>query len=185
MHISRPYLAQRLADLLGATPARTNGTPYIHGLDISPRAVAEPIVTEHQSTMASAVGMLRYLVDSTRPDLAYVTAALARSIRHPTYRHWRALRQVAKYVASTLHFGLHYKRGALQLRAASDSDFAGCATTKRSTMGNLLWLGPNLVSWLSRRIKTVITSTCAAEYIAASTTALDVQCIREMLTEII
>lgn len=159
VQISQLYLSQRLSDLLSATPARTNSTLYLHGLYACPRAAAEPIVTEYQSTMASAVGMLRYLVDSTRPYLAYVTAALALSVQQPTYLHWRALRQVAKYVANTLHFVLHYKRGALKLRAARNSDFASCATKRRSTIVNLLWLGLNLVSWLSRRIKTVVTST--------------------------
>lgn len=52
-------------------------------------------------------------------------------------------------------------------------------------MGNLFWFGGCLISWLSRKIKTVVTSTCAAEYIAASTTALDIQWIRELLGAIL
>eukprot|EP00171_Calliarthron_tuberculosum_P010767 IDg10767t1 len=124
IHISQPYLAQRLVDILELRDARPCRTPYVHGLDLSPRTSEEPAHSTDQLLYARSVGILRYLVDSTRPDLAYIAAVLARGAREPTARHWRALVQVARYVK---------------------------------------------------------VSTCAAEYIAASNTAQELQWLREVL----
>lgn len=181
LHMSQPYLGQSLIDLVLTSAERETKTPYAHELDISPRHESETVLEQYQPIMASGVGILRYLVDSTRPYLAYLTSALAAAVNESTRRHKRALVQVARYMRATLHHGIAYRRSTLDFRAASDSDFAGCTRTRRSTMGHLVWLGDYLVSWQSRRIKTVVISTCAAEYIAASTTAEELQWIRELL----
>lgn len=66
-------------------------TPYVRGLDISKRHNAETILRNQQQQLATAVGILRYLVDSSRTDLA-------RAVRQSTARHVRALRQVARFM---------------------------------------------------------------------------------------
>eukprot|EP00171_Calliarthron_tuberculosum_P008290 IDg8290t1 len=142
--------------------------PYIAGLDIIPRHSDEPVLHVLKERVASAIGNLRYPVDSTRADLAYVTAALSCTASMPTLRHWRQLQQVARYLQRTCHHGLAYGLGSPVLRGQSDADFAGCLRSRRSIMGRLIYLGNCLVSWQSKRITSVVTSTSAAEYIVAS-----------------
>ena len=49
----------------------------------------------------------------------------------------------------------------------SDADFAGCKVDRKSISGELLVLRDMLVSWSSKKQKSISTSTVEAEYIAA------------------
>ncbi|GKB94856.1 retrovirus-related pol polyprotein from transposon TNT 1-94 [Tanacetum coccineum] len=50
----------------------------------------------------------------------------------------------------------------------ADADHAGCQDTRRSTSGSMQFLGDRLVSWSSKRQKSVAISSTEAEYIAMS-----------------
>ncbi|GJZ45354.1 retrovirus-related pol polyprotein from transposon TNT 1-94 [Tanacetum coccineum] len=50
----------------------------------------------------------------------------------------------------------------------ADTDHAGCQDTRRSTSGSMQFLGDRLVSWSSKRQKSVAISSTKAEYIAMS-----------------
>ncbi|GKC18209.1 hypothetical protein Tco_1014991, partial [Tanacetum coccineum] len=53
-------------------------------------------------------------------------------------------------------------------RAFADADHAGCQDTRHSTSGSMQFLGDRLVSWSSKRQKSVAISSTEAEYIAMS-----------------
>ncbi|GJU31316.1 retrovirus-related pol polyprotein from transposon TNT 1-94, partial [Tanacetum coccineum] len=55
---------------------------------------------------------------------------------------------------------------SIALTAFADADHAGCQDTRRSTSGSMQFLGDRLVSWLSKRQKSVAISGRKAEYIA-------------------
>ncbi|GJY49837.1 hypothetical protein Tco_0439793 [Tanacetum coccineum] len=66
-------------------------------------------------------------------------------------------------------YGLWYsKDSAIALTAFADADHAGCQDTRRSTYGSMQFLGDRLVSWLSKKQKSVAISNTEAEYIALS-----------------
>ena len=50
----------------------------------------------------------------------------------------------------------------------SDSNLAGDVYDRKSTMGVVYFLGPNLISWVSQKQKIVALSSCEAKYIAAT-----------------
>ncbi|GJT78243.1 uncharacterized mitochondrial protein-like protein [Tanacetum coccineum] len=50
----------------------------------------------------------------------------------------------------------------------ADADHAGCQDTRRSTSGSMQFLGDRLVSWSSKKQKSVAISSTKAEYIALS-----------------
>lgn len=127
-----------------------------------------------------AVGILRYVVDSTRPELVYQANVLSRLLGHPTAQHLKARKQLAQ---GTQCYGLLYKVGTPTLRAQSDSDFAACMNTRQSTYGTLEYYGNCLISWFSLRIRTVITIMQAAEYIGANNKAHEIQWLRKMQYE--
>nr|GEY81135.1 hypothetical protein [Tanacetum cinerariifolium] len=53
-------------------------------------------------------------------------------------------------------------------RAFADADHAGCQDTRRSTSGSVQFIGERLISWSSKRQKSVAISSTEAKYIALS-----------------
>ncbi|GJS43180.1 putative ribonuclease H-like domain-containing protein [Tanacetum coccineum] len=65
--------------------------------------------------------------------------------------------------------GLWYpKDTAMALTTYADVDHVGCQDTRRSTSGSAQFLGDKLVSWSSKKYKSITISTTEAEYIAMS-----------------
>lgn len=51
----------------------------------------DAILDENKYPFKREVGILRFLVDSTLPDLAYVVGELSRNMHQPVQMHWRVL----------------------------------------------------------------------------------------------
>ena len=96
---------------------------------------------------ASAVGSLMYAQVCTRPDLAFVTGMLGRYQSNPGIMHWKAIKKVLRYLQGTKGLMLTYKKSdTLEIKGYSDSDFAGCVDTKKSTSGYVFTLGGGAIS---------------------------------------
>ena len=68
--------------------------------------------------------------------------------------------------------GIYFcKNSVLDVVAYSDSDWAGCRETRRSTGGFCVMIGSNIVSWSAKRQPTVSRSSTEAEYRALASTA--------------
>jgi hypothetical protein len=116
------------------------------------------------------VGSLRYLAH-TRPDLAFSVGYVSRFMQRPITEHQHAVKRIIRYVAGTLNHGLYYPRcpGEAHLVRYSHSDHVGDIDTSKSTSGILFFFGKCLISWQSVKQQVVTSSSCEAEYIAAST----------------
>ncbi|GKB65174.1 retrovirus-related pol polyprotein from transposon TNT 1-94 [Tanacetum coccineum] len=80
--------------------------------------------------------------------------------------------------------GLWYpKDTAMALTAYADADHAGCQDTRRSTSGSAQFLGDKLVSWSSKKQKSIAISTTEAEYIAMSGCCAQILWMRSQLTD--
>ncbi|GKB88462.1 hypothetical protein Tco_0960734 [Tanacetum coccineum] len=78
----------------------------------------------------------------------------------------------------------HYREmvGTLMYLTAN-ADHAGCQDTRRSTSGCMQLLGEKLVSWSSKRQKSVAISSTKTEYIALSGCCAQVLWMRSQLTD--
>ena len=113
------------------------------------------------------LGSLLYLTAS-RPDIMYATCLCARFQANPREPHLIAVKRIFKYLKDTPSLGLWYARESdFSLCGYSDVDFAGCKIDRKSTSGSCQFLGGRLVSWFSKKQKSISTSTAEAEYIAA------------------
>ncbi|KAK2977646.1 hypothetical protein RJ640_012483 [Escallonia rubra] len=83
------------------------------------------------------------------------------------------VKRILRYVRGTLTLGMRIlAHSSLDLYAFSDSDWAGCRDTRRSTNGFCTFLGSNCITWSAKKQSTVTRSSAEAEYRAlASTTA--------------
>ena len=131
----------------------------------------------------SAVGSLVYLACATRPDIAYAVSKAARSMAAPTVLDWIAVKRIFRFLRGTINFGLLYTSGGDGLCAYSDADFAGDASTRRSTNGFVSLIGGTAVSWTSRLQKSVALSTTEAEFVAASEGAKELVWLKRLLNE--
>ncbi|GJT38236.1 retrovirus-related pol polyprotein from transposon TNT 1-94 [Tanacetum coccineum] len=129
------------------------------------------------------IGTLMYLTAS-RPDLTFVVCMCARYQAKPTEKHLHAVKRIFKYLQGTVNRGLWYlKDSSIALTAYADADHAGCQDTRRSTSGCMQLLGDRLVSWSSKRQKSVAISSTEAEYIAMSGCCAQILWMRSQLTD--
>nr|GFA80963.1 retrotransposon protein, putative, unclassified [Tanacetum cinerariifolium] len=72
---------------------------------------------------------------------------------------------------------------SVALTTFADPDHAGCQDTFRSTFGSVQFLEERLISWSSKRQKSVIISSMKAEYIALSGCCAQVLWMRSQLSD--
>lgn len=117
------------------------------------------------------IGSLRYLLH-TRPDLSYSVGLVSRYMERPTILHWKAVKQILRYLKGTVEFGLEYTSGGDgKLLGFCDSSLADDVDNRRSTSGMVFYVNSNVISWASQKQKSVALSSCEAEFMAATAAA--------------
>nr|CAN74040.1 hypothetical protein VITISV_012946 [Vitis vinifera] len=89
----------------------------------------------------------------THPDIAYIVGMLGKYLSNPSMDHWKK----AKRVIRSSH---------LEIVGYSDSDFAGCLDSRRSTLGYIFMLAGGVVLWKSVKQTLIASSTMEAEFIS-------------------
>nr|GEY23895.1 ribonuclease H-like domain-containing protein [Tanacetum cinerariifolium] len=83
-----------------------------------------------------------------------------------------------------LLLGLWYMNdSSIALTAFADADHAGCQVTRRSTSDSLQFLGDRVISWSSKRKKSVAISSTEAEYITLFGCYAQILWMRSQLTD--
>ena len=102
--------------------------------------VEQPLTTEEHKAYRRAVGKLQWMT-YTRPDISYATKELARSLTQPTTLDQQKLKHLLRYIKGTQHYRFFVRPVVRTMDTTPDldvfvdSDWAGCATTRRSTSG--------------------------------------------------
>ncbi|KAJ9554960.1 hypothetical protein OSB04_009574 [Centaurea solstitialis] len=143
--------------LLGAAPAKT---PMEQGTKLSDDS--EPL--RDLEKYRRLIGRLIYLTVS-RPDITYAVHVLSRFMHQPRKDHWNAALRVVRYL-----------KGA--------PDWLGCPMTRRSTTGYCVFLGDSLISWRSKRQKTVSLSSAEAENRAMAGACCELTWLRYLLQDL-
>nr|GEZ05457.1 retrovirus-related Pol polyprotein from transposon TNT 1-94 [Tanacetum cinerariifolium] len=127
----------------------------------------------------------------------------ARYQARPTEKHVHAVKRIFRYLRGTVHRGLWYpKNSSVALTVFADADHAGCQDTRRSTSGTFAdadhagcqdarrstsgsaqFLEERLISWSSKRQRSVAISSMEAEYIALSGCCAQILWMRSQLLD--
>ncbi|GJZ17699.1 retrovirus-related pol polyprotein from transposon TNT 1-94 [Tanacetum coccineum] len=92
-------------------------------------------VSVNETLFRGMIGSLMYLTAS-RPDIQFSTCLCARYQANPKESHLVAVKRIFRYLKGTPNLGLWYPKGSgFDLKAYSDSDYAGCNLDRKSTSG--------------------------------------------------
>lgn len=148
------------------------------------RLPTEAILLIDPTEYRRAIGGLQYLT-LTRPNIAFTVNRLAQSMSSLSNRDWAAVKRLLRYLKGTLHHGLLLRRPSdLSITAYSDSNFGGNLMDGKSMSAYVIFLGPNAVSWWSRKQTGVARSSTEAEYRALASAAAEVCWMKYLFQEL-
>ncbi|CAE7837865.1 unnamed protein product [Symbiodinium sp. CCMP2592] len=135
--------AENVCEQLGIGP-KDKGTVPSRPLDLTK---VEELSAGDAAKFRSAVGSAIYL-SADRRDIQFAVKELARRMQNPRVCDWLAAETLARYLRATPRFGrvvvldpASKSTALLNLEVYSDSDWAGCPETRRSTDNIVACLG--------------------------------------------
>ncbi len=141
-------------------------------------------LTEYRSKVSS----LSYFTQVTRPDLAFAVNSLARWMHAPNDACFQALDDICSYVSSHTDLGLRYHappNTRARLYAFADASWAGPDSIQaKSTTGNLIFYGQDLIDWSSQLQKIIALSPAEAEHNSAFEAARTLVYTKMLLEEL-
>ena len=120
-----------------------------------------------------------------RVDIQYAVKEVCRGMAEPTKRDVRKLRRLGRYLKGRPRLVVEYKwqEPCTEVRAMSDSDWAGCRRTAKSTSGGIIMRGSHyLKSWSSTQ-KNVTLSSGEAELVACVKASCELIGVLQMCSE--
>lgn len=112
----------------------------------------------------SIVGALQYFT-ITRPDICYAINQVCQFMHVFITVLLRAVKRILRYLKGSLGLGLTITPGPkTTFFAFSNADWAGCPDSRRFTTGFCVFLGKNLLTWVSKKQPTLSRSSAEAEY---------------------
>ena len=168
--LSQKSYIEKILKWFGMHDCKPGDTPVAKGdkfsLNQCPKNNFE-IQEMQQIPYASAIGSLMYAQVCTRLDIAYIVGMLGSYLSNPGKDHWIAAKRVMRYLQRTKDYKLTYRNlDQLEIIGYSDSDFAGCRDSMKSTSGYIYLLVGGAISWKSVKQSIVASSTMAAEFVA-------------------
>uniref|UniRef100_A0A3Q7IK20 Reverse transcriptase Ty1/copia-type domain-containing protein n=1 Tax=Solanum lycopersicum TaxID=4081 RepID=A0A3Q7IK20_SOLLC len=154
--------SRNLPELLtraGMAESKTAPTP----MAVRPPSTSDNRLFDNPTLYRSIVGGLHYLT-VTRPDIQYAVNRVSQSMHAPTEQNFQALKWILCYLKGSSRRGLLFQKGNLELSVYSDSNWANDKDDRLSTTGYLLFLGPNLISWCTKKQTRVSRSSTEAKY---------------------
>ncbi|XP_022014482.1 uncharacterized mitochondrial protein AtMg00810-like [Helianthus annuus] len=181
MFLSQQVYAKEIIERAGMSSCKPVPTP----VDTKPKLGSNAGVDFEDPTLyRSLAGALQYLT-FTRPDICYAVQQVCMYMHAPKVDHWNALRRIIRYIQGTSSHGLTIGTSTdLSLRAYTDADWAGCPDTRRSTSGYCVYLGPNIISWSSKRQSVISRSSAEAEYRGVANVVAEICWLRNLLLEL-
>ena len=150
---------------------------------VRPKGKAEMIGEGRQKWFRSAIGTLLYLVKLSRPDIANPVRELSKVMDNACPAHEKELKRLIQYVIQTKDqkLKLEAKSKSWEIKAYSDSDFAGDKDERKSITGYIIVLSGSPISWRYKAQPCVSLSSTESEYVALNKTVREVKFIFQLL----
>ncbi|KAL0290030.1 UNVERIFIED_CONTAM: Retrovirus-related Pol polyprotein from transposon TNT 1-94 [Sesamum angustifolium] len=119
-----------------------------------------------QAEYAKIIGSVMFLMNHTRPDIAYAVSRLSRYTHNLNKEHWDALRRLLKYLKGTINLCLYFNKYPGVLEGFCDANWVTDNDEVSSTSGYVFTLDGGAISWKSAKQTCIARSTMESEYIA-------------------
>ncbi|TPX44940.1 DNA-directed DNA polymerase, partial [Chytriomyces confervae] len=160
LYISQERALQEVLLQFNMQDSKPRDTPLPSGL-VMKRNTELP---ETDKPYRSLVGCLMYPMIWTRPDIAFAASQLGQFSSGATDEHWQAGMELLRFIQGSKSLALEYQfRGSYDLVCYTDADWANDLQTAKSVYGYIFFLDGNPVSWKSKKIQSVCTSTTHSE----------------------
>jgi hypothetical protein len=173
-------------------PATHPGTPEELTRAGCPAAGSEEERSMRKIPYRRAVGLLTYLANTSRPDIAHAVNLVAQFAQNPGAIHWRAVLAILRYLCGTADYSLPFDgRPKLDqtgetdslLTVYADASWGNCRDTGRSTTGWIIQFGNSWIDWNCHKQETVALSSCESEYMGISSATTSVMWTLNLLKE--
>ena len=127
---------------------------------------SEEELSDEQPTLYRVnVARANYL-SQDRSDIQYSTKELCRKMSSPDGNDWLKLKRLARYLTGKTRPRMiyEYQSKPEHLEVYTDTDFAGCARTRKSTSGGVVMFGSHLIKSWSSTQNVIALSSGEAEY---------------------
>ncbi len=199
MWLSQQAAVDKLIKRAQLTEAKTADTPMVAGIKLTkqdcPSSEAAAVMVDKQKHYRSVVASAIYITMWTRPDIAYAVSKLCRFMHNPGEEHIKALKRLLRYLAGTSDYGLRYDFSAgWQSRAHEkckeaiygfyDAAHADCIDTFKSTGAYCFYLCGCIISWHTKLLPTITTSTNHSEYCTGAKAAKEARWLHNFAAEL-
>ena len=101
-----------------------------------------------------------------RSDVQFAVKELCRAMSEPSQADWLALKRLARYLISRKRVVIHYKYQHMpdNIDVWTDTDYAGCRVSRKSTSGGIVMMGSHIIKAWSSTQANIALSSGEAEY---------------------
>ncbi|KAH9671391.1 retrovirus-related pol polyprotein from transposon RE1 [Citrus sinensis] len=179
--LSQHHYVRSLLDRFGMTDAKPIATPLSTTVGLQQ---TDGSVSADGTSYRQLLGALQYLT-LTRPDICFAVNKLSQFMQSPSQLHWQAAKRILRYFKAIIFHGLFLRQSSSSTLAAySDSDWGGNLDDRSSTSAYAIFLGGNLISWSSKKQKSVARSSTEAEFRAIAATVFELCWLRHLFSEL-
>ena len=137
-----------------------------------------------QDKYAQIIGILMFMTNCTRPDIAYVVGRLSRYTHNPSIEHWDAISRLLRYLKGTFDYGLSYCGYPAILEGYCDANWISDTDEVKPTSGYVFTLAGGAVSWKSSKQTCILRSTMESELVALEKAEFKSEWLRSLLIDI-
>ena len=162
-----PRHAELIIEQLGVEGTRTVATPGVDGAEEEDNDDDENILGADLTGFRGVAARCNYL-SFDRPDAQYATKEICREMSKPTTGSLRRLRRIGCYLkgAKRLVWEMKMQEETDTLDVYTDSDWAGCRRSRKSTSGGAIMCGSHCLKTWSKTQALVAKSSGEAELYA-------------------
>lgn len=130
----------------------------------------------------SLIGNLMYVVQGTRPDIAFAVHYLSQFNGCYTKTHWTHLKRILRYLKATPDVFIKYKNDS-KIYGYTDANWNNSEDGK-SVSGYLFLFGSSPITWSSNKQRIIALSTCESEYVALCEATKEAKWLRNFFKEL-